>query len=66
MMRTLILAVVVLAAFVPFVPAIVFAATLTFAIFVASRTLRREKTRCDTQPVALLALSLFRALPAFA
>ena len=64
-LRILVLALAVLTAFVPFVPAIVFAATLTFAIFVATRPLRREKTRCETQPVALLALSLFRAPPAF-
>ena len=64
--RILILAVVLLAALVPFVPAIAFTTTLTFAIFVTTLTLRREKTRCDDQPVALLALALFRAPPAFA
>lgn len=64
-MRILVLAFAVLAAFVPFVPAIVFAATLTFSVFLAIRPLRREKTRCETQPVALLALSLFRGPPAF-
>lgn len=64
-MRILILAVAVLAAFVPFVPAIVFAATLTFAIFIAACPVRRAKTRCDDQPVALLALVSFRAPPAF-
>lgn len=66
MLRVLILAFAVLAAFVPFVPAIVFAATFTFAILVATRTVRRVKTRCETQPVALLALVSFRAPPAFA
>ena len=65
MIRILILAVALVAAFVPFVPAIVFATTLTFAIVVATRTLRREKTHCDDQPVALLALVSFRAPPAF-
>ena len=65
MIRVLILAVALIAAFVPFVPAIVFATTITFAVFVATRTIRRAKTRCDDQPVALLALVSFRAPPAF-
>ena len=65
MIRILILAVALLAAFVPFVPAIILAATFTFAIFVATRTFRRVKMRCETQPVALLALVSFRAPPAF-
>ena len=65
MIRVLVLVFALLAAFVPFVPAIVFAATLTFAIFVATRTVRRAKTRCEMQPVALLALVSFRAPPAF-
>ena len=64
-MRTLVLAFAVLAALVPFVPVIVFAAPVAFAVFVTTRTLRREKTRCETQPVALLALVSFRAPPAF-
>jgi len=63
--RVLILAVAVLAAFVPFVPLILVAATVTFTTIFATRTLRREKTRCDDQPVALLALVSFRAPPAF-
>ena len=65
MIRVLVLAVALIAAFVPFVPAIVFATTITFAVVVATRTIRREKTRCDDQPVALLALVSFRAPPAF-
>lgn len=65
MIRILILAVALLAALVPFVPAIIFVTTLTFAIVVAARLLRRVKTRCDDQPVALLALVSFRAPPAF-
>jgi hypothetical protein len=63
--RILILAVALLAAFVPFVPVILIAATVTFFTFVAIRTLRRANTRCDDQPVALLALVSFRAPPAF-
>ena len=65
MIRVLVLAVALIAAFVPFVPAIVFATTITFAVFVATRTIDRPKTRCDDQPVALLALVSFRAPPAF-
>ena len=65
MIRILILAVALLAAFVPFVPAIVFVTTFTFAIVVAAAPLRRVKTRCDDQPVALLGLVSFRAPPAF-
>lgn len=61
----LILAVALIAAFVPFVPAVVFVTTLTFAIVVAAQLLRRVKPRCDDQPVALLALVSFRAPPAF-
>jgi hypothetical protein len=64
-MRILILAVAVLAAFVPFVPALLVAATLTICAFVATRAPRRTKTRCDVQPVALFALVSFRAPPAF-
>ncbi len=63
--RILILAVALLAALVPFVPAIVFFATLTLSIVVATVPLVRAKTRCDDQPVALLALVSFRAPPAF-
>jgi len=65
-MRILILAVALLAAFVPFVPAIVVAITITFAAVVTAQPLRRTKTRCDDQPVALLALVSFRAPPAVA
>ena len=65
MIRILILAVVLLAAFVPFVPVILIAATVTLFTFVATRAPRRTKTRCDDQPVALLALVSFRAPPAF-
>ena len=65
MIRILVLAVALIAAFVPFVPMVLIAATVTFTIPVAVRTLRREKTRCDDQPVALLALVSFRAPPAF-
>ena len=64
-MRILILAVALLTAFVPFVPAIVLAATFTFAFVLAARPLVRTKTRCDEQPVALLSLVSFRAPPAF-
>lgn len=65
MVRILILAVAVLAAFVPLVPAIVLTATLAYAIVFAARPLRRTKTRCDDQPVSLLSLASFRAPPAF-
>ena len=61
----LILAVALITAFVPFVPAIVLATTLTFAIVFAALPILRAKTRCDDQPVALLALVSFRAPPAF-
>jgi len=64
-LRFLILAVALITAFVPFVPAIVLAATLTFAIVLATRTLRRATTHCETQPVALLALVSFRGPPVF-
>jgi hypothetical protein len=64
-LRILILAVALLTAFVPFVPAIVMVATFTFAIVVAAQHVRRTKTRCDDQPVALFALVSFRAPPAF-
>jgi len=63
--RILVLAIAVLAAFVPFVPVILVAATLTLSALVVTRTLGRTKTRCDDQPVALLALVSFRAPPAF-
>ena len=63
--RILILAVALLAAFVPFVPLILVAATLTLSALVVTRTLGRTKTRCDDQPVALRALVSFRAPPAF-
>jgi hypothetical protein len=63
--RILILALAVLAALVPFVPVVILAATLTFAIVFAVRPVPRAKTRCDDQPVALLALVSFRAPPAF-
>lgn len=64
MIRILILAVALFAALVPFVPAIVFVTALTFAIVVAAAPVRRTETRCDDQPVALLALVSFRAPPA--
>lgn len=64
-MRILILAVALLTAFVPFVPAIVFAATFTFAIVLAALPIRRTQTRCTGQAVALFALVSFRAPPAF-
>lgn len=63
--RILILAVALLTALVPFVPAIVFAATLAISIVFGSEPLLRAKPRCDDQPVALLALVPFRAPPAF-
>lgn len=66
MLRILVLALAVLTAFVPFVPAIVFAAVLApFAIAFVARPIRRTQTRCEDQPVSLLALVSFRAPPAF-
>lgn len=64
MLRILILAVAVLAALVPFVPMVILAATLTFAVVLTARPLCRTRTRCDDQPVALLALVSFRGPPA--
>jgi hypothetical protein len=61
----LILAVALLTAFVPFVPAIVFTTTFTLAVIVAVQPVRRTQTRCADQPVALLSLVSFRAPPAF-
>ncbi|HEY0371488.1 MAG TPA: hypothetical protein VGD79_05780 [Thermoanaerobaculia bacterium] len=67
MLRILILSLAVLTAFVPFVPAIIFATMLVaFAITFAAHPIVRAETRCDDQPVALLALVSFRAPPAFA
>ena len=65
MIRILILAVALLAVLVPFVPVILVAVTATLSAIVATFTLRRVNTRCDDQPVALLALVSFRAPPAF-
>lgn len=65
MIRILILAVALLAVLVPFVPVILVAVTATLSTIVAILTLRRVQTRCDDQPVALLALVSFRAPPAF-
>jgi len=65
-LRILVLALAVLTAFVPFVPAILIVTALPFAIVFAVRAIRRTKTRCDDQPVSLFALVSFRAPPAFA
>ena len=66
MLRILIVALAVLTAFVPFVPAIVFATVaLALAIDVVARPIRRIETRVDVRDLALLTLVPFRAPPAF-
>ena len=66
MFRILVLALAVLTAFVPFVPAIVFATVaVAFAIDVLAQPIRYATQRLDVRDVALLALVPFRAPPAF-